>query len=118
MGCEEQEEVYNSHEEADSRMFFHLDQISGPSNVVIRTGDTNCSVIALKCKLLFDQKVVNIWLEDWVQSKSNLRYINIDKIYNQLGETLFKALPAYHALPGDYNASLFRKGKVQPFKIL
>ena len=63
MGCEEEEEVYNSHEEADCRMFFHLDQISGPSNVAIRTDDTDCSVIALKCKLLFDQKVVNIWLE-------------------------------------------------------
>ena len=50
MLCEEEEELYSSHEEADSRMFFHLDHISGPSNVVIRTDDTDCFVIALGCK--------------------------------------------------------------------
>ena len=118
MLCEEEEELHSSHEEADSRMFFHLDHISGPSNVVIRTDDTDCLVIALGCTHLFDQKV-NIWLEVGVQSKNNLRYININKIYNQLWETLCIALPAYHALTGcDYSASFCRKGKVQPFKIL
>ena len=67
---------------------------------------------------MFDQKV-NIWLDVGVQSKNNLRYININKIYNQLWETLCVALPAYHALTGcDYSASFCRKGKVQPFKIL
>ena len=118
MLCEEEEELYGSHEDADSRMFFYLDHISGPSNVAIRTDDTDCLVVALGCKHLFDQKV-NIWIEAGVQSKNNLRYININKIYHQLGETLRKALPAYHALTGcDYSASFCRKGKVQPCKIL
>ena len=68
--------------------------------------------------ILFDEKV-NIWLKAGVQRKNNLRYININIIYNQLGETLCKALPAYHVLIGyDYSASFCRKGKVQPFKIL
>ena len=89
MLCEEEEELYSSHEEADSRMFFHLDHISGPSNVVIRTNDTHCLVTALGCKHLFDQKV-NIWLEAGVQSKNNLCYININKIYNQLGRPYVK----------------------------
>ena len=118
MLCEEEEELHSSHEEADSRMFFHLDHISGPSNVVIRTDDIDCSVVALGCKHLFDQKV-KILLEAGVQSKNNLRYININKIYNQLRETLCKALPACHALTGcDYSTSFCRKGKVPPFKIL
>ena len=99
-------------------MFFHLDHISGPSNVVIRTDDTDRLVVSLRCKHLFDQKV-NVWLEAGVQSKNNLHYNNIDKINNQLGESLCKALPTYHALTGcDYSASFSRKGKVQPFKIL
>ena len=116
--CEEKEELYSSHEEANSRMFFHLDLISGPSNVVICIDGTDCLVIVLGCNHLFDQKV-NIWLEVEVQSKNNLRYINANKIYNQLGETLCKALPAYHALTGcDCSISFCRKGKVQPFKIL
>ena len=39
MLCEEEEELYDSHEEAGSRMFFYLDQISGPGNVAICTDD-------------------------------------------------------------------------------
>ena len=99
-------------------MFFHIDHISEPINVVICTGDTSCLVIILGCKHLFNQKV-KIWFEAAVQSKNNLCYININKIYNQLGETLCKALPAYDALTGyNYSASFYRKRKVQPFKIL
>lgn len=118
MLCKEKEELYISCEEADSRMFFRLDHISEPSNVVIRTEDTDCLVIALGCKRLFDQKV-NIWLEAGVQRKNSLRHININQIHNQLGDTLCKALPAYHALTGcGYSASFCRKEKVQTFKIL
>ena len=118
MLCQEEEELYSNHEEADSRMFFHLNYISGPSNVVTHTDDTDSLVIALGCKHLFDQRV-NIWLEARVQSQNNMRYININEIYNQLEETLCKALPAYHALTGcDYSASYCRKGKIQPFQIL
>ena len=89
MLCEEEEELYSSHEEADSRIFFHLDHISGPTNVVIRTDHIDCSVTALGSKHFFDQKA-NIWPEAGVQSKNNLRYINIDKIYSQLGEIYIK----------------------------
>ena len=67
---------------------------------------------------MFDQKV-NSWPKTGVQSKNNLHYINVNKIYNQLGEILCKALPAYHTLKGcNYSTSFCRKGKVQPFKIL
>ena len=118
MLCQEEEELYSSHEEADSRMFFHVDHISGPTNVVTHRGDTDCLVIALRSRHLFDQRI-NIWLQSGVQSKNNLRCINRNKIYNQLGETLCKALPAYHAVTGcDYSSWFCKKGKVQPFKIL
>ena len=60
MLCEEEEELYSSHEEADSRMFFHLDHISGPSNVIICTDNTGCLVIPQGCKHLFNQKVNKI----------------------------------------------------------
>ena len=53
-----------------------------------------------------------MWVEAGGQSKSNLRYINMNKIYNQLeetvGETLCKALPVYLALRScDYSAFTF-----------
>ena len=90
MICEEEEELYSSYEEADSIMFFHLDHIFGLINVVICADDTDCLVTALGCKHLFEQKV-DIWL-------NNLCYINVNKIYNHLGETLCRAPSACHAL--------------------
>lgn len=90
MICEAEEELYSSYEEADSTMFFHLDHIFGLINVVICADDTDCLVTALRCKQLFEQKV-DIWL-------NNLCYINVNKIYNHLGETLCRASPACHAL--------------------
>ena len=37
---------------------------------------------------------LEIWLEAGVQVKNNLRFINVDSIYSELGEALCKALPA------------------------
>ena len=54
-----------------------------------------------------------------MQGKNNLRFINVNKIYSELGETFCKALPAYHALTGcNYTESFFKKGKIRPFKLL
>ena len=106
------------HEEADTRMFFHLAQLNHPKNVVVRTADTDCLVIALGCKSFYhcDTK---IWLEVGTQATNTRRYISVDQIQRKLGDTLCTTLPAYHAFTGcDYTASFCRKGKVRPFKIL
>lgn len=42
-----EEEFTCSHEEADTRMLFHLSKLPAPTNVVIRTVDTDVLVIAL-----------------------------------------------------------------------
>jgi hypothetical protein len=39
--------LHSTHEEADSRMFFHLNLVQPPSNVDIRIADTDCLGIAL-----------------------------------------------------------------------
>ena len=62
----------------------------------MRTDDTDSLVIALGYKHFFN--TLEIWLEAGVQGKNNLRFINVNSIYSELGETLCKALPAYHAL--------------------
>lgn len=110
--------LYSTHEEADSRMFFHLANVSAPSNVVIRTADTDCLIIGLACKKFYDASM-RVWLEVGVQSRNNQRYINLNQLHHFLGESLCNSLPAYHALTGcDYTASFCRKGKVTPLKIL
>ena len=111
-------DLYSTHEEADCRMFFHLKYITAPKKVVIRTTDTDCLIIALGLKHLYDQQL-QIWLEVGLQSNNSLRYININALHAKLGETLSKSLLAYHAISGcDYTASFCRRGKVKPFKVL
>ncbi|KAH9634460.1 hypothetical protein HF086_008294 [Spodoptera exigua] len=50
---------------------------------------------------------------------NNLRYVNLTKIYEKLGESICRSLPGLHAITGcDYNPSFFRKAKLKPYKIL
>ena len=54
-------------------------------------------------------------MESGVQSKN----ISINRLFDQVGEPLCKALPFYHAFTGcDYTSSFNRKGKIKPFKLL
>ena len=49
--CQEEPRLFSTHEEADSRMFFHVAfssrnrSIDDPHNIVVRTNDTDCLVI-------------------------------------------------------------------------
>ena len=80
------------------KWFFHLNHALPGSTIVTQTDDTDSLVIALGYKHFFT--TLEIWLEAGVQGKNHLRFINISSIYSELGETLCKALPAYHALTG------------------
>ncbi|KAG1689652.1 Protein disulfide-isomerase TMX3 [Nymphon striatum] len=118
MVCEEVVELYCTHEEADTRMFFHLTHVQSPSNVVIRTTDTDCLIIELGNKHFYNSEI-KIWLEVGVQSNNTQRFIDVNGLHRKLGEKYCKCLLAYHALTGcDYSASFCRKGKVKPLKIL
>jgi len=108
----------NNHEEADSRMFYHLANIPTPNNVVVRTSDTDCLIIALGCYQLFDQSL-KIWIEAGLLTNNTQRYISINQMHAALGETLCNSLPAYHAFTGcDYTSSFNRKGSIRPLKLL
>ena len=115
---EEAPELCYTHEEADTRMFFHLTLINCPANVVLRTADTDCLIITLESKRWYHHEM-DIWLEVGTQSSNTQRYININQLYNEIGESLCTALPGYHAFTGcDYTASFCRKGKTRPLKLL
>ena len=78
----------------------------------MQNDDTNSLVIALGYEHFFN--TLEIWLEAGVQGKNNLWFINVNSIYSELGETVCKAFPVYHALTGcDYTASFFKRGKVR-----
>ena len=107
-----------THEEADSRMVFHLSTITQRSKVIIRSMDTDVLIILLGCKANLSP-LLQIWMEVGLSSKNNLRYIQINAVYEHFGENMCKAMPALHAFTGsDYTAAFCRKGKIRPLRIL
>ena len=111
-------ELTSSHEEADSKMIYHLTILEENSKVIIRTSDTDVLVIALGC-LEHIPESINLWLEVGLYAKNSLRYIDVRKLFNKLGKDLCRALPAFHVFAGsDYTAAFSRKGKIRPLKTL
>ena len=106
------EEYRCSHEEADSRMLFHISKCSTPSNIFVRTVDTDVLIIALGSLHLLEEGK-QIWMETGLVTNNTFRYISINQIHNHFGVEFCKALPAFHAFTGcDYTASFNRKVKL------
>ena len=65
----EEIQLYSDHEEADSRMFFHVASLAenyssdNPVNVVVRSTDTDSLVIAIGC------------FQKWLQKNQNLKLL-------------------------------------------
>ena len=111
-------ELTSCHEEADSKMIYHLTILEENIKVIIRTSDTDVLVIAFGC-LENIPKSVNLWLEVGLCAKNSLRFIDIRRLFIKLGKDLCRALPAFHVFTGtDYTATFSRKGKIRPLKTL
>ena len=99
-------------------MLLHVNYITAPSDIVIRTIGTDVLIIALGVMDQFDPRKV-LLLEAGVQGKNTLRYISIKKIFQNIGKKWSRSLLALHALTGyDYTASFSTKGKLLPLKHL
>lgn len=110
-------DYYCEHEEADSRIIFHLSK-TDCSNVIIRTSNTYIAVITLGNMEKINKKK-KVWMETGHISNNSPRYINLSNLYATLGSDLCKALPVFHAFIGcDFTAAFYGKGKNKPFKLL
>ena len=119
MSKTEELHLHSTHEEAGSKMIFHLHSLPASSNVVIRTVDTDVLIILLGNMEKLDDVNKNVWLEVGLFTMNTLRYIDVRAIYNKLGCGLCKSLPAFHSFTGcDYTAALNRKGKLRPLRLL
>ena len=116
---EEVATLYSRHEEADSRLIFHLFNLSSHlKKVIIRCSDTDILIIALGVfdRIVDDKKV---WIDCGKTSDNSRRYVSVNKIYNHFGSNVCKALPALHALTGsDFTSCFSKKGKDKPLKKL
>lgn len=115
-----EEDVFScEHEEADTRIMFHISKLPSKSRVLIKASDTDVLVIVLGN--IHKVPDLKIWLVGSTTKRSannDLNCISCTDLAASLGPTLCLALPAFHAFTGsDYTAAFYNKGKVRPFKI-
>lgn len=115
----EEPELACLHEEADTRIIFHISKIHDGAKILVKATDTDILIILLGNIHKFAN--LQIWLANSTSKKTTNQdqaCINCTKLSVELGPTLCLALPAFHAFTGcDYTAAFFNKGKVRPFKI-
>ena len=124
---EDDEDLYSSQEEADSRMFLHAMKADWEftaagvqGRLVIRTPDTDVVVLAVH---YFQQmeSTQELWIETGQASRTidHRRFIPVHEICKAMDPALPAILPAVHALTGcDSVSSLFGIGKKSMMKTL
>lgn len=104
------------HEEADTRIIFHISRCHPNTKVMVNASDTDILVILLGNFYKFGN--LEIWLSTKCRKK-DITYINCSELAKNLGPKLCRSLPAFHAFTGcDYTAAFFKKGKIKPFDYL
>ena len=92
-----------AHEEADTKMIFHVCQLD--ANITIRCSDTDVLIIMLGKMDKLSSKL-QICME--VGVGNHQRFINVSTLYEALGSNVSAALPAFHAITGcDFNPAFF-----------
>lgn len=86
------------HEEADTKIVFHICNIDVQANFVVRCSDTDIAIIMLGHMHNLKDDGSNVWLN--AGTGNNQRYINLTKVYENLGSSLCRSLPGFHALTG------------------
>ncbi len=102
------------HEEADTRMCIHVQDClqKGATVILVRTVDTD--VIVIVAGIFFQLRSAFPEVQIWVAFGTGrfFRYIYVNKICENLGESKCQALPFYHTFTGcDTTSQFFGKGK-------
>ncbi|RUM44803.1 MAG: hypothetical protein DSY80_04015 [Desulfocapsa sp.] len=114
------EDLKCQHEEADTRMIFHLYHIANNENecISVRCNDTDVLILLL---YHFNHIICkpHIWMDIGLSSNNTRRFINIRQLVDAMGSNLIDALPGFHAFTGsDTTAAFINKGKLRPFDLL
>ena len=119
--CVDVQEYHCQHEEADTRIIYHLKKITEENpehHVVVRCNDTDILVLLLYHCSLF-QQTPKVWMDAGLTGKNMRRFIKIHELLQNIAPETIDALPGLHALTGsDYTAAFMNKGKVRPFKLM
>ena len=117
---EEVADLACAHEEADTRIVFHLSTLLPNDNltVAVRCSDTDVFVLLLYHISQMSHKPL-VWMDVGLSANNTRRYINISQLADHMDKEVIQALPALHAYTGsDYTASFMNKGKIRPFDLM
>lgn len=98
-----------AHEEADTKIVFHVCQLNTDANVTITCSDTDIIVI-----LLGNMNHIrsNLKIHMLLGTGNSQGYINVTELYEAFGSSLRASLPGFHAFTGcDFNPAFYRRGK-------
>ena len=116
-GAEELSDAYCSHEEADTRLIFHIEDSKERHKIttaVIWSPDTDIFLLGLHFCTKID---IHIWFKTGV--KEGTRYIPIHTLAEKLGNDVCSVLLPFHALTGCDSVSFFKgKGKKKGLRLI
>lgn len=117
---EEVPELASKHEEADTRIVYHLASLfeNEKPSVAVRCSDTDVLVLLLHHILrITDQS--SVWMDVGLSANNTRRYINVTQMAEHIDDDVLDALPALHAFTGtDFTAAFMNKGKMRPLDIM
>lgn len=119
---EEVAELAGTHEEADTRIVFHLSKLLASDNptIAVRSSDTDVFVLLLyHISQMCNSQEPLVWMDVGLSANNTRRYINISQLVQHVDREVLEALPAFHAYTGsDYTAAFMNKGKMRPFDLM
>lgn len=104
------------HEEADTKISYHVCQLITNYRVEVHYTDSDIPVILLAN---FDYRKGETNIICNMSSGIKKLYLNINEIHRSLGNRLARALPTCHIFTGnDFNPSFYRKGKKKAYNMV
>ena len=102
-----------NHEEADTRVFLHVNYMSlkGHSKITVRTVDTDVLVIAASVFARSNERLEELWID--FGTGKHRQFVPIHVIFSNLGQSKALGLPFLHAFTGCDSVSYFKFLKVQ-----
>jgi len=108
------------HEEADTRMIFHLCSIlSSQQTIAVRIADTDVFILLLYHVSHQQNCTSEVCMDVGLSTNNTRRYISISSLEYDLEQSVIDALPGLHAFSGsDYTSSFMNKGKIRALQLI
>ena len=107
-----------NHEEADTRVFLHVNDMSlqGYTKIIVRTVDTDVLVIAVSVFARLQGQLEELWID--FGTGKHRRFVPIHIVFGNLGQSKALALPFFHAFTGcDQVSYLSQVSKGSAWKV-